>query len=274
MKYYDVVCLNGEYLPASEAQVSILDQGILYGAGLFETIKVLRGAPIRTDLHLTRLASSAKDLGLQLLTDDSSIHQMLMGMVSKNNMREGALRLTLTLGGMQSKPIIFIIARKLPYIPSDYDNGIKIGCSRIRRNKASLLVKHKTINYFENIIAKREALEHGWDEAVMLNSEGAVAEGSMSNIFFVSGDRVITPDVGSGLLPGIMRGLVINHCKDFCIPIEERTVMPGEINNCREIFITNALIGVLPVTRFESRLIADGKPGEITGLMMKLLSDL
>ncbi len=178
-----LVCINGEFFPAPEAKIPVFDQGVLYGAGLFETIKVSGGNPVRSDLHISRLESSAEALGLELPFKKEDILQMLKSTAENNNMPEGALRLTLTRGSAGFKPVMFITARELPYSKEAFIEGIKVGFSFVKRNKDSLLIRHKTLNYFENILAKQHASQNGWDEAIMLNNEGFVTEGSASNIF-------------------------------------------------------------------------------------------
>lgn len=264
----NLVCLNGEFFSASEAKISIFDQGVLYGAGLFETIKVSGGNPVRADLHISRLVSSAEALYLELPYKRDNIIQMLDSTAEINNMTEGALRLTITRGGFYSKPMLFITSRDLPYSERAFIEGIKAGFSSVKINKESLLIRHKTLNYFENIIARQQAVENGWDEAILLNTEGYITEGSVSNIFLIKNGRVITPGSDCGLLPGIIRGLTIKHCLSIGKLPEERKVTTDELLTADEVFITNSLIGVLPVVSVNNTLIGDGKPGRVTLKMM------
>lgn len=268
MEIGSIVCLNGEFVPAREAAVPVDDRGVLYGMGIFETIRVSGGSPVLPDLHLSRLFSSARELGLEIPFSQPEIARMILRTAKENGMGGGGLRLTLTAGGIPARPCVFITARKWPYRLEQYRDGIRAGFSTIRRNQHSPLVKHKTLNYFENMLARGEAAAQGWDEAFFLNTSGCLAEGSVSSIFLVEQGKVVTPDLQSGLLPGITRRRVIEFCSSGRLPVEERPVLPGELSRAGECFITNSLMGVMPVVRVGGTVIGNGRPGEITGMIM------
>lgn len=267
MKTKGIVCLNGRYLPAAEAAIPAGDRGVLYGMGIFETIRVAGGVPRFLDRHLSRLFRSAGDLGLEVPFGESEISLMARGTASENRMGEGALRLTLTAGGEGVRPGLFVTARENSYTPDQYRDGIRAGFSSVRKNELSPLARHKTLNYFENIIARREAGAAGWGEAFFLNTSGYLAEGAVSNIFLVAGGTVVTPDPASGLLPGITRERVIEACLREGIKVEERAVLPAELHRAGECFITNSLMGVLPVIRVGDTLVGSGGPGAVTRLI-------
>ncbi|MFZ5634918.1 MAG: aminotransferase class IV [Bacillota bacterium] len=263
-----VICLNGEFVPAGEAVISAVDQGVLYGVGLFETIRVAGGRPRLLDRHLSRLFASAGELGLEVPFGQEELAGMASRTAEENGMAGGGLRLTLTAGGAFSRPAVFITARKSPYREDQYRTGIRAGFSTIKRNNRSPLVRHKTLNYFENIMARREAVAAGWDEAIFLNTSGDLAEGSVSNIFLVDRGKVITPHLQSGLLPGITRRRVLELCTSMQVPVKERRVDPAELARAEECFITNALVGVMPLTRVGDIIIGSGAPGEVTRMIM------
>lgn len=267
MDTINIVCLNGEYLAAGEAAVPVGDEGLLYGMGLFETIRLYGGSPRLADLHLSRLADSAGRLGLGIPFKLSEIEEMLYRTAEKNGIEEGGLRLTLTAGSAQCRPSLLVQARVQAYGEEMYRDGIRVGFAPFSRNEKSPLVRHKTLNYFENIMARRLASASGWGEALFLNSAGKLAEGSVSNIFLVNRGRVIAPDGNSGLLPGITRRRVINVCVTLEIPLEERVVDPEELYRADECFVTNSLMGVMPVIALESSAVGDGKPGKVTRLL-------
>ncbi len=271
MEIGSVVCLNGEFVPAREAAVPVDDRGVLYGMGIFETIRVSGGIPALTDLHLSRLFASARELGLEVPFGQPEISRMILRTAKENGMDRGGLRLTLTAGGISARPCVFITARKTPYRPDQYRDGIRAGFSSIKRNRHSPLVRHKTLNYFENMLARGEAAAHGWGEAFLLNNSGSLAEGSVSNIFLVGKGVVVTPDLQSGLLPGITRQRVIEFCSGVRLRVEERPVMPDELSRAGECFITNSLMGVMPVVQVGGAVIGNGRPGEITGIIMDAL---
>lgn len=271
MEIGKIVCLNNRYIPAGEAAVPADDQGLLYGMGIFETIRVSGGLPRLVGPHLSRLLESAGELGLEVPFSPGAMEEMLYRTAQKNSMTEGGLRLTLTAGGGQCRPSLLVQAREQAYREEMYRCGIKAGFAPFVRNERSPLVRHKTLNYYENIMARRLAASSGWGEALFLNCSGDLAEGSVSNVFLVREGRVITPKTGSGLLPGITRRRVIDLCGSLNIPLEERVVRPGELYGAVECFVTNSLMGVMPLTRLESTPIGNGSPGEITRLLISEL---
>lgn len=267
METAKIVCLNNRYLPAGEAAVPAADQGLLYGMGIFETVRVSGELPRQVGLHLSRLLRSAGELGLEVPYSLGAIEEMLYRTAQKNSMAEGGLRLTLTAGGGQCRPSLLVQPRDQTYGKEMYRRGIRAGFSPLVRNERSPLVRHKTLNYYENIIARRLASSSGWGEALFLNCSGNLAEGSVSNVFLVRDGRVITPEAGSGLLPGITRRRVMDACASLKIPLEERVVRPGELYGAGECFLTNSLMGVMPLTLLENTPIGNGVPGEITRLL-------
>jgi branched-subunit amino acid aminotransferase/4-amino-4-deoxychorismate lyase len=263
-----IICVSGNYVQAREAAVPAADEGFLYGMGLFETIRVVGGRPRLLDRHLARLFNSAGELGMNIPFGPSEIAGMVCRTAEANRLLSGGLRLTLTAGGPLAGPNIVIQARSLTYREGQYKNGVRAGFASFRRNESSPLVKHKTLNYYENILARREARAAGWEEALFLNTSGNLAEGSVSNIFLVDGEKVVTPSLQCGLLPGITRQQVIEICAAMQVPVEERTVCPGELAGAGECFITNSLMGVMPVIRAGETVIGNGTPGRVTGMLM------
>jgi len=196
----NIVCYNGEYLGSEQGSVPISDRGVLYGFGLFETIRVSGGRPRVLDRHTSRLFFSAGELGINVPFGAQEIQEMVCLTAQKNGMDQGGLRLTLTGGGTGS-PCLFIQARPLSYEQDRYHKGLSAAFSRIRRNEGSALVRYKTLNYYENIMARGEVAALGRDEALFLNNSGNLAEGAISNIFLVAGGKVKTPHPRCGLLP-------------------------------------------------------------------------
>lgn len=264
-----VVCLNGEYLSAAEAAVPAGDGAVLYGMGLFETIKVSGGRPVVPERHLARLFRSAGELGLSVPFGPGKLEEMVYETAAKNKMEGGGLRMTLTAGEGGSGPSVVIRARTNPYVDENYIKGVSAVFAGHRRNETSPLVRHKTLNYWENILARRAAMEGGYSEALFINISGNLAEGSASNIFIISGGRVSTPDVESGLLPGITRQRVIEACRDMDLQAEERKVRPEELAGADEAFLTSALMGVMPLVRIGGENIGGGVPGKVTRLIME-----
>lgn len=265
-----VICINGCFMAAPEAVIPALDGGVLFGQGLFETILIKNGKPELIERHLNRLANSCRELAIALPFTLNELSGMLEETIKKNGYTTGAARMTLTAGIEECKHTnLSIHLRPLPYTQEHYERGFKAGIVSIRKNERSPLVGHKTTNYFENILARREARAKGLDEGLFLNTRGEVAEGAVSNVFLVKDGKVVTPDSGSGLLPGIMRGVVMDICQRQRIPVEQRKVHPGEFLYCEEAFLTNSLLGVMPLVSVDKLTVGEEVTGEITRFLMK-----
>jgi len=272
----NIVCVNGSFLASEQLAINPLDQGLLYGFGLFETILVKEGYPSLIKHHFNRLFSSAETIGLTIPFSISELSWLIEQTIKKNNINLGSIRLTLTAGNDKSAtsttPTLIIFSRQpLAYTHDHYNQGLTAGFADIKRNKHSPLVRLKTINYLENLLAKRYAQTQGWDEALFLNTSGNLAEGSMSNIFLVKNGRVITPNPDEGLLPGIIRHIVMEKCIALGIPAEERVISEKEVREADECFLTNSLMGVMPLIKINGKKIGDGRPGIIS---RKLNSEL
>ncbi len=267
-----VVCINGKLLPAAEALIPAQGGGVLFGQGLFETILIRSGQPVLVEKHLERLISSAAQLHLEIPYTAGEIVYMLRETVAGNSISQGAARITLSAGADGGPAHIVISNRKLPYTPEQYEKGFAAGFVSFPRNERSPLVGHKTTCFFENVLARREIAGRGLDEGLFLNTGGELAEGTVSNIFLVVDDRVLTPHPESGLLPGIMRQVVLGACRQRGIAVEERKIMLEDLKHCREAFITNSLIGVMPLVIIEGQLVGSGKPGETTVIIKGYVS--
>ncbi|HHW43715.1 MAG TPA: aminodeoxychorismate lyase [Desulfotomaculum sp.] len=271
-----VICLNGRFLPADHARVSVLDQGFLYGYGLFETILVRQKRPVLLAEHLNRLKDGSAVLGMTPPLPLNELPRLVEQTIAENGTVDGALRLTLSAGtapgGVPGN--LIISTRPLPYGPRDYRQGFRAGWSSLKRNEYSPLVRLKTLNHLENLLARREAREKGWNEALFLNTAGFVAEGTLSNIFIIKDKRVVTPSIDQGLLPGIMRRVVLETCRRLGIEVQERPVCPAELTDAGECFLTNSLMVVMPLISINGRPIGGGRPGMLTGLIEKTLREL
>jgi branched-subunit amino acid aminotransferase/4-amino-4-deoxychorismate lyase len=244
--------------------IPALDAGVLYGQGLFETILIKSGQPVLLERHLARMADSASQFQLEAPFPPAEIMLMLKETIAGNVISEGAARITLTAGVNGEAANIVISARKLPYTSGQYARGFAAGFVSFPRNERSPLVGHKTTCFFDNVLARREIAGRGLDEGLFLNTRGELAEGTVSNIFMVVGGKVHTPPPESGLLPGIMRQMALDVCRQRGIAAGERIILPEELQHCREAFITNSLMGVMPLVSIEGQPVGDGKPGELT----------
>ena len=264
------VYYNGEIFPAEPALVPVGDRGLLYGYGLFETFLVKNGQAVFIEEHLKRLRISAPKISLALPEEERyplGLHDGIHEVIAKNNMSEGSLRLTVTAGTEDSgRSNVVITAKKgLAYQPEHYSQGFRAGFLKGPRNESSPLVYVKSLNYLENILGRRETTAKGWNEGLFLNTKGFLVEGTVSNVFLVTKDReLVTPDISSGLLPGVMRAKVLRTASTAGYRCIERAVLPEELFTAKECFLTNSLMVVMPLVEVNGRRIGDGEVGGVT----------
>ncbi|UCD54141.1 MAG: branched-chain-amino-acid transaminase [Dehalococcoidia bacterium] len=277
----EIVYLNGSLIPRSQADISAMDYGFLYGFGLFETMRVYRGRVFRLEHHLKRLARSAEILRLPMGRLD--LKEAVMETVRANHLDNARIRITVSLGegGMVpdpstcTKPTVLVMAGDYqPYPREVYQNGVRATVSSIHRNSQSPLSRLKSTNYLESILARQEARAVGADETICLNEKGLLAEGSMSNIFVVTESTLRTPREDSGILLGITRQTILELASELGIDAVEHDIKLEELFLAEEAFLTNSLIEVMPLTEVEGKPIGSGKPGAITKRLMKAYQGL
>jgi len=269
----EIIYLNGRLIPRSQAKISPFDHGFLYGYGLFETMRAYQGHIFRLDRHLARLHHSAQNLGLANRLAAFDLEAACTKTLETNKLKDARLRLTVSAGegdmtpdpNTCSTPTVLVTAQNLIPLPLEkYESGFKAMLSPLRRNSQSPLSRLKSTCYVENIFARMAARAAGYDEAILLNEQGYLAEGSTSNIFLASNEELITPSLESGVLPGITREAVLEIARPSNIKTMERQVELKELIEAEESFITNSILELMPLTWFEGKLIGTGKPGQLT----------
>jgi branched-chain amino acid aminotransferase len=287
----EFIYLNGQLVPRSKAKLSPFDHGFLYGYGLFETMRAYNGHIFRLDHHLARLQHSAQSLGLahniiatvNVVKGKQSLETACMETLEANKLKDARLRLTVSAGegdmtpdpNTCSNPTVLVTAQNLvPLPPEKYESGFKAALSSLRRNSQSPLSRLKSTCYMENIFARMEARAAGCDEAILLNEQGHLAEGSTTNIFLVSKGKLITPSLESGVLPGITREAVLEIAQALDIKTVERQVELKELIEAEEAFVTNSILELMPLTCFDGRPIGTGKAGQITKKLIAAYKEL
>jgi branched-chain amino acid aminotransferase len=274
----EIVYLNGKLIPRSEAKLSAFDHGFLYGYGLFETMRAYSGHIFRLDRHVSRLRRSAQILGLADKLASIEIGAACLGTLVANQLEDARLRLSISAGegdmtpdpGTCSTPTILVTAKSyIPLIPERYELGFKAVLSSLRRDSRSPLSPLKSTCYLNNILARMEAKAAGCDEAILLNEQGHLVEGSTSNIFLVSKGILVTPPLESGILPGITREAVLELAQALNIKAMEREIELEELTEAEEAFLTNSVLELMPLTWFEGKAIASGKAGQLTKELAK-----
>lgn len=263
--------LNGRLLRGDESFLA-LERAIFYGDGLFETLRICGGRPLFLGEHIKRLVEGAAVLGFGAALEPEVLIRAVQETVAANEATEGSVRLTAIRGrgpGLypeaSAPPLVLVTFRPgVPYAPELYVRGFKAVFVSFPRNERSPLVYIKSLNFLENILGKKEAAVKGAEEGLFLNTAGHLCEGTVSNIFLVREQTLLTPNVASGLLPGITRRMVIRLAREAGLTVAERPVWPEELFRADEAFLTNSLLEVMPLVAVEDRMIGVGKPGPVT----------
>ncbi len=273
------VFLNGLIVAEPEARISVYDHGFLYGDGIYETMRAYDGVVFMLDRHLERLRRSASLIKLRLPRDDY-LKEAVLRTVAANNLSDAYIRITVSRGkgpigldpALCREPTLVVFAEQFkPYPECLYSEGVRLVIAGTRRNLVSAIdPKIKSLNFLNNILAKIEAKEKGAYEAVMLNAEGFVAEGTVSNIFFVAGGVLCTPAADAGILDGITRELVIASALKEGIEVREGKFTPQDLFGASEVFFTNTTAELMPVSSVDERKFS---VGEITGRLHKRYRD-
>ena len=235
-----------EMLSGSQA---VADDGFYFGLGVFETILITDGHPVLEEYHKDRLLAGLKKLGITLPCSGwSELHQMMGAvMMEFEQANPGEKQYVLKVCATASN--LKITARKNTYTERDYEKGFHLKVSPILRNETSPFTSIKSLNYGDNILEKRRAHREGFDEPVFLNRKGILTEGATTNLFGVLDGQLITPSVSCGLLPGTVRRYIL-ETYEVC----EMEITPEQLIKCSEVFVTNALLGIMPVSRFENHV--------------------
>ena len=272
-----VAFLNGKFVPLVNAKVSILDRGFLYGDGVFETMRSYSGKVFQLERHIDRLLISLKILRIKIPYTKNKLCLLVDRALRLNKLNNAYIKLLVTRGvtpgGIDipktTKPTLLIYVSPLGGIAEGiYKKGIKINFACVDKNEKSFIARIKSLNYLDNILARAEARDGGFDEAVFVNAKGNVAEATTSNIFMVKRSTLITPPLRAGLLPGITRQVVIQIIKKyFRNKICEKNIKPDDLFNADEIFLTNSILEIVPVVKLGRKRIGTGKPGIFTNLV-------
>ena len=270
MKIY----LNGELVNKEDAMVSVFDHGLLYGDGVFEGIRLYDGCVFKLDEHLERLEYSAKAILLDLPMSRQEFADAVCETCRANDLSNGYVRLVVTRGvghlGLTpdgcGPPSVIIIADDIQLYPEElYEKGLKIISVPTRRINASALPPAvKSLNYLNNILAKIEAKKVGFQEALMLNDKGEIAECTGDNVFVLSKGVLYTPPLDAGSLRGITRAAVMDIASDLGIPCREQALTRYDLWTAEECFLTGTAAEVIPCVEVDHRQVGNGQPGPTT----------
>ncbi len=278
----DYVSLNGQLTPADAAQISASDAGFLHGAGLFETMRVRHGRIFRAADHLARMTESARELDLNFSLTESQLCDLVQDLLEVNNLIDARVRMTLTRGDLSAisaenpTPDVTLLITAAPftaYPPELYGKGMSVMISAYKQNLFSPTTGHKTTSYLDRLLALKNAQQNHAGEALWFTpNNDTLAEGSISNIFIVDKEGILVttplalPDRPDQrlCLPGITRKVVLELARDMQVLPHERMIRIDDLLAAKEAFITNAIMGIMPVVRVERHIIGDEKPGALT----------
>jgi len=233
------------------------DRLALFGFGLFETLLITESGPLFVDIHWQRMKKGADFLGLNLPDKNVWVKQIQKFIEENPRTYPYALRITLS-GGSPLADLpsqILFQQRALSYTLAQYTLGIRLHLLPFPRNEQSPLVSIKSTNYLENILAKEEAIRNGAEEGLWLNTKGYISEGTMSNLFFIKDETLFTPSLASGCLPGTRRQLILDLARSLQIPTYEGLYPFSSLLSADEIFMTNAIMGIMPVRQVDDFLL-------------------
>ncbi len=268
--------VSGTLAPAGEAAVSALDRGLLYGDGIFETVRVYEGLPFMLDAHIRRMAEGCSVIGLTP-PDADEIRRAARSVLDENGLTGDAyLRITATRGATgrlwydmeNSRPTLVVLAR--PYSPPDHGKGSRLTESRsFRSDERSPLSRTKHTGILWKMLPRAQARRDGFDDALLLNTSGDVSEGTSANAFWVRNGELYTPALECGILAGVTRAIVIQISRENGIAVSEGCYPLDHLLGADEVFLTSSTAELTPVQSVEDRMFP-GASGPVIARLKNL----
>jgi len=277
------IFLNGKIISDADANISSADRGFLYGDGIYETLRSYSGKPFKLSDHLERMRHSAKQLRISFSYTNEDIGKWINELIERNCSQDAYIRITLSRGSgggrlqMDDNIEPTTLIQVKPFSPYDsklYDEGMSLVVSDYKRSTTCLISRYKSTNLLQSILRKEEAKKKSAHEAIILNTDSYVAECVVSNIFMVSDGNVITPSLDTNILPGITRKTVLDICSNTGIPVSEEHFMVERLLKSDEVFITNSLMEIMPVSKIDDSKIGKTVPEKITQQLMSAYKHL
>lgn len=258
-----IIFLNGLFLSQKEAKISLFEPAFLYGWSVFETMRLYEGKIVHFAQHIQRIRKSCRKLGFSFSYPTKSINKIILKLAKKNSLSDTYVRLTAWKNNDGAGIFIFLKEHK-PYPKIKIEKGFKARIASITANQAHFLSGVKSANRLAYEISYQESLRKGFDEALILNDYGYIVEGSRSNLFFVKDKQIFTPSLNCGGLNGITRKLIFSFAQKEKIPLFEGNFTPRDLLGASEVFLTNSLNAIMPLTQVNNRIIGNGACGKIT----------
>jgi len=274
------VFLNDELVDADQALVSASDGGLLYGAGLFETMRAHNGVVFALEDHLDRLFLSAEKLSIQPGYDRRYISDAIGRVLCANQLAEARMRLTVTGGPMaqpdqQRKSTLLITATELvPYPDEYYAKGVMVVLCPYRQNPNDPTCGHKVTSFLPRMLGLKFAHQKGAAEGLWFTVDNRLAEGCVSNVFLVKDSVLYTPPIATPVLAGVARKTVCRIAIEESIELVEKDLYINDLLDAEEVFLTNVIMQVMPVVDVEKHTVGDGKVGPMARKLNELYSQL
>lgn len=266
-----VVFLNGKFLAAEKAKISVFDHGFLYGDGCFETLRTYHGKIFRVEAHLERLKKSLALLQIKIPWKDAEIKQWIEKTLEKNQYQEARLRITITRGennfdfcGAQNPSILIVVTELIPHQKAVFEKGVAVATLEIER----VLPQIKSLNLLPSILGQQIKKEKKVFETIFIDHNGFLTEGTVSNFFIVQKDLILTAPTNN-VLSGITRDLVFEIAKQAKIKVAERLFSLQDLDSADEAFLSSTIMDIAPVIQVGEKKIAQGEVGKITKKLMK-----
>ncbi len=271
------VHLNGEFVDASSARVSVYDGGWLHGAGLFETMRAENRCVFRLESHLDRLSRSAEKLLVPVPSEKLPTPSTLAELLDRNGLRDARVRLTVSAGSVHGERgtgaadfTVCATASAISSYPHDfYERGVHVAICTFRVSPSDPLAGHKTTSYLPRLLALRDAQQARCVEALWFTTANRLAEGSISSVWIVRDGVLKTPPLDTPVLPGIARGVVLELAKEIGIEARSCPLTIDDLLDADEVLLTNAIMQVLPVIRVERRDIGAARVGPIAKRLLE-----
>ena len=238
------IFLNGQIIKEEDAKISISDFSYQFGFGLFETIKCEQGIPLFLEAHYKRLTHSARELGMAFPVDLDGIKKWIKDLLDANKLKNARLKIIVSKRA-EDKFNVLILAGELEKPPQSF---LLLG-RKLLRDPNSVSFKHKTTSRADSHLLYKEALEKGFSDVLFFNEKNELLECSRANVFLVMENKIVTPLLESGILSGVTREKIIEIAKKENIAVEEKNVHILYLNKTKDVFITNAIIGIMPVSK-------------------------
>lgn len=272
------IYLNGEFIKAEEARISPFDHGFMYGLGVFETFRIYDGHPFLLDDHLERLSNGCKELNICWHKSKEEILNILYQLLERNGWRNAYIRLNIAAGigevGLQTEPYIqpteIIFAKELPAVSSLVEKeGVIL---TTRRNSPETKNRLKSHHFLNNVLAKREVGVSLVKEGLFLTEDHFLAEGVVSNLFWVTSGILYTPSLDTGILNGITRQFIMALATKCDINVQDGKFGVEKLLKADEVFVTNSIQEIVPIHSISERSFP-GKEGEITKMLIGLYQE-